>query len=457
MLFTTKWLSNHFTNFCGEAADAITINTVTTDSRQKLKQSLFIPIVGERFDGHDYMKQALENGAVAAFWDENKPLPQFLPTDFPVFLVADTLTALQTLATHYRNNVNPIVIGITGSNGKTTTKDIVTAIAKTTYRTHYTNGNFNNHIGLPLTVLSMQKDTEVLVLEMGMSDFGEIERLSNIAKPDYAIITNIGESHIEFLGSRQGIAQAKLEITKGLKADGMVIFDGDEPLLNTALQQNHNIACGFQQKNDVIVSDVDVHTKKTTFRLSGTSYTIPLLGRHHALNAAFAIVLGETLSITKEKMKQALTTLEVTAMRFELKQGVHDVSMINDAYNASPTSMKAAIEVVKQMDGFKEKVLVLGDILELGNHSEALHRSVSEVIDSPITAVFTFGKDAEKISTAVTEEKPYIKGKHFAVKEELLAALQPYLHDEALLLFKASRGLQFESLVEALMIQSEHK
>ncbi|WP_205135622.1 UDP-N-acetylmuramoyl-tripeptide--D-alanyl-D-alanine ligase [Virgibacillus halotolerans] len=457
MLFTTKWLSNHFTNFCGEAADAITINTVTTDSRQKLKQSLFIPIVGERFDGHDYMKQALENGAVAAFWDENKPLPQFLPTDFPVFLVADTLTALQTLATHYRNNVNPIVIGITGSNGKTTTKDIVTAIAKTTYRTHYTNGNFNNHIGLPLTVLSMQKDTEVLVLEMGMSDFGEIERLSNIAKPDYAIITNIGESHIEFLGSRQGIAQAKLEITKGLKADGMVIFDGDEPLLNTALQQNHNIACGFHQKNDVIVSDVDVHTKKTTFRLSGTSYTIPLLGRHHALNAAFAIVLGEALSITKEKMKQALTTLEVTAMRFELKQGVHDVSMINDAYNASPTSMKAAIEVVKQMDGFKEKVLVLGDILELGNHSEALHRSVSEVIDSPITAVFTFGKDAEKISTAVTKEKPYIKGKHFAVKEELLAALQPYLHDEALLLFKASRGLQFESLVEALMIQSEHK
>ncbi len=457
MLFTTKWISNHFIDFRGKAADPIEIDTVTTDSRQKLQRSLFIPIVGDNFDGHDYMKQAYDNGAVAAFWDAGKPLPEFLPRDFPVFLVTDTLTALQTLAGNYRSEINPIVIGITGSNGKTTTKDIVAAIARTTYRTHHTKGNFNNHIGLPLTILSMDRDTEVLVLEMGMSNFGEIERLTTIARPDYAIITNIGESHIEFLGSRQGIAQAKLEITKGLKADGKVIFDGDEPLLTTVLHNDAAITCGFHQDNDVMVGDIAVHTKKTTFTLSNRmSYTIPLLGKHHALNAAFAIMLAKELRITDQKIKQGLNALDMTAMRFELKQGVHGVSIINDAYNASPTSMKAAIEVVKQMDGFKEKVLVLGDILELGSHSESLHRSISTVIGSPITAVFTFGKDAAIISSTVTKQNPAIICKHFSAKEDLLAALRPYLREETLLLFKASRGLQFESLVEALIIQSEH-
>lgn len=457
MLFTTKWLSSHFTDFRGGAQGLNMVNIVITDSRQSVDKALFIPIVGDRFDGHNYIQQAFENGAVAVLWNKHKSLPDFLPTDFPVFLVEDTLIALQSLATYYRDEINPIVIGITGSNGKTTTKDMVAAISGTTYKTHYTNGNFNNHIGLPLTILSMPRETEVLVLEMGMSDFGEIERLSNIAKPDYAIITNIGESHIEFLGSRKGIAQAKLEIIKGMKADGEVIFDGDEPLLNKALQQDYSIACGFQQKNDVIISDVEIHTEKTVFNLSdGTFYTIPLLGKHHALNATFAIMVGEKLNVAHEYIKQALTNLKITAMRFELLKGANGASLINDAYNASPTSMKAAIEVVKQMDGFQKKVLVLGDILELGDHSEALHQSVSEVIDLPITAVFTFGKAAETISVAIKKQKPYIKAEHFSAKETLLAALHPYLQEETLLLFKASRGLQFESLVDALMIQTGH-
>lgn len=452
MLFTTKWLTEHFINFCGRAQDSITIEEVTTDSRQKVKKSLFIPIIGENFDGHDYIKQAVNNGAVAVLWDEDKPFPTSLPTDFPVFIVNNTLTALQELAAQYRNKINPIVIGITGSNGKTTTKDLVAAVVRTTYRTHYTKGNFNNHIGLPLTILSMDGNTEVLVLEMGMSDFGEIERLSAIAKPDYAIITNVGESHIKFLGSREGIAKAKMEIATGLKDNGMMIIDGDEELLSLVHTQNNTITCGFNKNNHVVIDHVEINHQTTDFQLSdGTTYTIPLLGKHHAKNAAFAIVLGEQLGIDPKKRKQALLGLELTSMRFELMKGMRDVSIINDAYNASPTSMNAAIEVVKQMVGFTEKVLVLGDILELGKHTEAMHLSVAEVIETPITAVFTFGNDAKIISSEVNVNKLGIKGKHFSSKEELLKELQPYLHKDSLILFKASRGLQFESLVEEII------
>lgn len=452
MLFTTKWLSELFTNFRGSVQDNITIEEVTTDSRQRIKEALFIPIIGENFDGHNYIEQAFNNGAVAMLWDEKKPLPAFLPTDFPVFFVVNTLTALQELAAHYRNEINPKVIGITGSNGKTTTKDLVAAMVNTTYRTHYTQGNFNNHIGLPLTILSMNRNTEVLVLEMGMSDFGEIKRLSEIARPDYAIITNVGESHIEFLGSRKGIAEAKMEITNGLKDNGVIIIDGDEELLGPIRNQNNTITCGFEKSNDVVIDHVEINHKETIFQLSdGTAYTVPLLGKHHAKNATFAITLGEQLDIDKESRKRALLALNLTSMRFEMIKGKQGVSIINDAYNASPTSMKAAIEVVKQMEGFTEKVLILGDVLELGEHTEAMHRSVAAVIDTSITAVFTLGNDANVISSEVTVNKPGIKGKHFSSKEELLKNLQPYLHKDSLILFKASRGMQFEVLVEEVI------
>src|SRR5690625_3399660 len=225
MLFTMKELALKFSNYHGELDFSLPIETVCTDSRVKMNNSLFIPIIGDNFDGHDFIQQAIHNGAIAAFWDKEIDLPSSIPTYFPIFYVSDTTIALQELASFYRDKVDPIVIGITGSNGKTTTKDIVASVMSTTYETHYTKGNLNNHIGLPLTILSMSRATEVLVLEMGMNDFGEIDLLSKIAKPDYAIITNIGESHIEFLGTREGITQAKLEVLNGMKNNGMLIID----------------------------------------------------------------------------------------------------------------------------------------------------------------------------------------------------------------------------------------
>ncbi|MGY0692294.1 UDP-N-acetylmuramoyl-tripeptide--D-alanyl-D-alanine ligase [Virgibacillus sp. FSP13] len=452
MLFTTNWLTRFFTDFKGTALEAISIDAVITDSRKETKNALFVPLVGDNFDGHDYVKQAFENGAVAVVWNKQKELPAFLPTDFPVFFVDHTQKALQTLAAAYREEVDPIVVGITGSNGKTTTKDITAAVMSSTYRTHCTEGNFNNHIGLPLTVLSMPNDTEVLVLEMGMNHFGEIEELSKLAKPDYAIITNIGESHIEYLGSREGIAKAKLEIIQGLKQDGCLVIDGDEALLKSLDKKSNVISCGFQRNNDVIIKQATINQNETVFVLSdGHEYKIPLLGKHHAKNATYAITLASRLRIPKEVIIQALRTLALTSMRFEMLTGTNGVSVINDAYNASPTSMKAAIEVVKQMTGFNNKVLILGDMFELGQHAGDLHQSVATVIDDSISAVFTFGEQAALISQAVNRENTSIVCNHFITRKELIDALEAYLKPDALLLFKASRGMQFESFVNAII------
>ncbi|OZU90409.1 UDP-N-acetylmuramoylalanyl-D-glutamate--2,6-diaminopimelate ligase [Virgibacillus indicus] len=452
MLFTTKWLTGFLTDYKGTAEDEIVIEKVITDSRIKTIKSLFVPIIGDNFDGHDYVKQAVNNGATAVLWSKERELPAFLPADFPVFFVEDTIAALQKMASSYRELVNPIVVGITGSNGKTTTKDLVAAMLKTTYRTHFTDGNFNNHIGLPLTVLSMKRDTEALVLEMGMGDFGEIDLLTKIARPDYAIITNIGESHIEFLGSRKGISEAKLEILNGLKDEGYAIIDGDEALLQHLHNKANIIKCGYGESNDVKINNVEINIDHTKFNLSdGISYKVPLMGRHHALNASFAVTLGKHLGIEKEKRQKALLSLKLTSMRFEMINGPSEVSIINDAYNASPTSMKAAVEVVKQMSDFTDKVLVLGDIRELGEYSEELHRSVADVIEAPINVLFTFGDEARFISETVQKNEPAIQCMHYASKEELVQALQVYLKKDSLLLFKASRGLEFESLIKEII------
>lgn len=455
MLFTTEWLSGLFVDYKGAIHDSIPISEVTTDSRNESAQSLFIPIAGENFDGHEYIKEAFNNGAVAALWNKEKELPAFLPIDFPVFFVEDTLKALQQLASAYRDMINPIVIGITGSNGKTTTKDMMAAVTKAAFKTHYTKGNLNNHIGLPLTILSMPNDTEVLILEMGMNHFGEIESLSKIAKPDYAVITNIGESHIEYLGSREGITKAKLEITKGMKGNSKLLIDGDESLLTHMHKQRYVITCGFNAHNDVIIAHVKFDCNHTQFQLmdecDGYVYNIPLLGNHHALNATFAITVAKRLGITNTKINDALTRLEHTSMRFELFKGKNGISVINDAYNASPTSMKAAINVVKNMEGYKQKVLILGTMFELGNESKSFHRSVADSIDESIAAVFTYGQDTDEISSLVMERNPAIKSSHFTSKESLLTALEGYINNDTLILFKASRKMQFEWFVDKII------
>ncbi|MCT1904229.1 UDP-N-acetylmuramoyl-tripeptide--D-alanyl-D-alanine ligase [Oceanobacillus sojae] len=450
MLFTASQLMELFPRHQGDVPAGLEIHEVIKDSRADSHNGLYVPISGERFDGHQFIEGAVENGAVATFWQRETPLPPNLPSSLLVLFVEDTVKALQELAAVYRKKINPTVIGITGSNGKTTTKDLTKAVLQTTFQTHATKGNFNNHIGLPLTILSMDQKTEVLILEMGMNHFGEIELLSNIGEPDIAIITNIDGQHIENLGSKEGIAKAKLEIVSGIKPEGMLIIDGDEPLLTDAVVPVRKTRVGLGKDNDVIVSNIAVEEMITTFEVGKESYQIPLLGRHHAKNAAYVIKLAYELGIASEAIQKAFGQLEMTKMRFEKHKGKKGITVINDAYNASPASMKASIQVVEEMKGYHHKILVLGDILELGDYAEEFHRGVADVINSEITAVYTYGNNSYYIHDELKKKLPELPAVHLADKDELAGHVEKYLQPENLILLKASRGMKFETFLEQL-------
>lgn len=450
MLFSIDELRQLFPNSDGEH-ETVQIDEVNTDSRKQTKNSLFVPIVGERFNAHDFIEEAINQGAIAALWDQRYPIPHSLTKRCCFFYVEDTLKALQMLASYYRQKINPTVIGITGSNGKTTTKDIIASLLETTYETHKTAGNFNNDIGLPLTILSMSPQTEVLVLEMGMNDFGEIDLLTRIARPDYAIITNIGESHIEYLGTREGIAKAKLEIINGLKDTGILVIDGDEPLLQTLSLQQEIVHCGFKDVNTHVISEVTITLDSTTFTVNGQTYDIPLTGAHHAKNATYAIVLAKKLSISERKIATGLQGIQHSQMRFETINHHSGAVIINDAYNASPTSIIAAIDVVKQLTEYKRKIVVLGDVFELGDRSKQFHTEIGKSITEPIDIVYTLGKDAEMISNTVNQAGSDIVSKHFHNEHSLINSLQQDLNEETIILFKASRGMAFEKIIQKLM------
>lgn len=451
LMFEIEWLTQIFPNYKVEAKHKKnTVDVVSTDSRVLESNSLFIPLVGDRFDGHNHVDEAIKRGAKAIIWNKDKPTGD-IPADISLLFVEDTLKALQLLAAEYRKLVNPKVIGITGSNGKTTTKDLLEATLNQTYITTATKGNFNNHIGLPLTILNMKKNTEVLILEMGMNNFGEIELLSEIAKPDIAIITNIGESHIEHLGSREGIKQAKLEIVKPMTKDSVLIIDGDEPLLAEINYPGKVITCGFSEANQQVISHIKLTPSSTTFNVNEAYYEIPLLGNHHAKNATFVIEVAKLLKVSDEKVRAGLTKINLTHMRFELITGKNNATLINDAYNASPTSIKASIEVVEKLDGYQKKILVLGDILELGLDYKKYYLDISKKVNGmqTIDEVYTYGETAELITDYLNLNSVII-AEHFSKKELLVEKLEKQMLENSLIFFKASRGIKLEDIIEQL-------
>lgn len=423
---------------------------VTTDSRAVIKGNLFFPLVGEKFNGHEFVASALKNGASAIIWQESEGNP---PKDVPVIFVKDTLRALQLLAEAYLNEVNPKIVGITGSNGKTTTKDMVASVLETTYKVHKTKGNFNNHIGLPITVLNMEEKTEIAILEMGMSGKGEIELLSKIAKPDVAIITNIGEAHLMDLGSREGIADAKLEIVKGLKEDGILIYHGDEPLLEERVQALpiKTITFGERSQNDFVATNMKQAINGTSFQVNNVEYTIPVLGKHNVLNALAAYAVAKHFEVQEDAIIQGFSQLKVTGMRLELIETEQGVSFINDAYNASPSSMRAAINLLVDLDGFNQKIVVLGDMLELGEEEKEYHYQIGASIDSAkIDYVFTYGSLGKEIARGAEEKFSPNVIHHFDDKNALIKQLKSYLQPKDIVLVKASRGMRLEEVVNAL-------
>ncbi len=371
----------------------IEVSGVCIDTRKISPGNLFIPFKGVKADGHGFVEQALKQGAVAALWQKDVPNP---PLHLPILVVEDTLIALQELAKSYRNELDLKVVGITGSNGKTTTKDMTANLLSLKYKVQKTEGNYNNHIGMPLTILGLDEDTNVAVLEMGMSGRGEIHFLTKLARPDAVIITNIGESHLLDLGSREGIAEAKLEIISGLAEGGLIVYLGDEPLLRNRLENNGmNVKTfGRSEKNDLFPIEISQDDQGNLFKINGINetFTLPVLGTHNVLNALAAMLIAKYFGVPFEKMNAGLANLKLTNMRMELVVGDNGEKIINDAYNASPTSMNAAIELISNLSGYQKKILVLGDMLELGPQEEEFHLKIGQSID----LWFSWGKDSRR-------------------------------------------------------------
>lgn len=443
-------------NAPGQLLEGITVTGATIDSRTIREGELFIPFRGEHANGHTYVRTAIENGASASLWLADEPNP---PEDIPLLFVEDAELALQQLARSYREQLTCKVIGVTGSNGKTSTKDLLASVLGAEFAVRKTEGNFNNELGLPLTILSLEEETEVAVLEMGMSGFGEISFLSNLAKPDIAIITNIGEAHMQDLGSREGIAKAKFEIIEGLSTEGSFYYDGDEPLL-TALVNDHPEldarAFGYGDACDMVASEIKVTEQGSGFTVSGQiegQFTIPVYGEHQVKNALAAMLVAQKLGMTNEAIRSALLNATLTPMRMQPVTAKCGALFINDAYNAAPTSMRAALTFIGQTELRPDKWVVLGDMLELGEDEQHFHESVADQLANlQLKGIALYGPrmhwlydELRKRNMAVdliwTEED------YAPIIEKLIQSID----EQSIVLLKGSRGMALENVLKGVL------
>lgn len=432
----------------------VTVTGVSINTKTIQPGDLFIPFKGERVNGHQYVQQAFEKGASAALWQKDEPNP---PSHLPIILVENCEIALQTMAQAYRAEHNAIFIGITGSNGKTSTKDLIAGVLSPYFRVQKTAGNFNNNLGLPLTILALHEDTQFAVLEMGMSGYGEIEFLSRLAKPHYVAITNIGEAHLQDLGSREGIAKAKFEIVEGLDEQGKLFYDGDEPLLVpfVDLFNGSAVSFGYEGLNDLSAGSIQATERGSQFNLAGIlsgTFSIPVLGKHQVKNALVAILIANEAGLSIEQIQQSLQHVALTDMRMEVIPASNGALFVNDAYNAAPTSMKAALLFVNETTIRREKWVVLGDMLELGENERQFHEELADslALDS-ITGVCLFGPRMKWLYNELQKTWP---AKRIIWTESdyglIIQKLSTETSSESLILVKGSRGMALEKVIEPL-------
>ncbi len=431
------------------------IKGVSIDTRSISEGQLYVPIKGERFDGHGFIQKAVEAGAVAALWNENQPLPQ---VNIPLILVEDTVEALQRLAREYRLQINARVIGITGSNGKTSTKDILAGMLKTKYKTQKTFGNLNNHLGVPLTLLELEEDTEMAVVEMGISDPGEMALLTSIALPDAAIITNIGEAHLTTMGTKENIYTEKLKIAEGLKPEGIFVFNGDDEALREKVESlklpQRLETFGEKPWNTYRPILKKLQEEGSLFVLEGMEEApmlLPMLGRHQIYNAAAAIAVARFFGLSFMEIREGLLNIDATGMRNELIVG-KGLTILNDAYKSNPSSLRAALDTLYGLKNYRQKIAVLGDMEGIGSDEVEYHRVIGREIDpDEIDYLFTIGPLSKNLSEAAALRFPINRVRSFTSREEMIKEIKRILANNAIILVKASRGLQLEQVIEALL------
>ncbi|WP_283679334.1 UDP-N-acetylmuramoyl-tripeptide--D-alanyl-D-alanine ligase [Lentilactobacillus sp. Marseille-Q4993] len=443
------------TTYVSDKQAQIEITNVNFDSRNITQDGLFIPLKGEH-DGHNYINSAAANGAAAALFARDHL--EELPVSIPVLIVDDPLTSFQALSRYYLDKINPRVVAITGSNGKTTTKDMVAAVLSKNFNVVKTHDNFNNEIGVPYTVLQMESNTEFLVVELGMDRPGQLDFLSRLVSPDVAVITMIGEAHIEFFKTRDKIADAKMEITHGLKEDGFFIYNGDEPLLNERAESLdfQKMTFGTDKHNNLYPTEIIDCKYETKFKANiseDIEYTIPVIGEYNVTNALAALAVGKVFRIRPEVAVNCLKELDLTKNRTEWLNGKNDVAILSDVYNSNPTAAKKVLAVFSGTEVAGKKIVVLGDMLELGTDSPAMHASLaSELNPSKINDVFLVGSDIKALYDKLAPEygdhvRLFSKDSLDQVTSELQSLAKP---GDAIML-KASHGIHLENIVSQLV------
>lgn len=427
------------------------VKGIAIDSRKIEKDWLFVATKGARVDGHSFIPQVMEKGALSVISEQ-----ELAKASFPYILVEDSFDAIKKNAAFYRRQLDIKVVGITGSVGKTSTKEMIASVVGRAYKVQKTQGNFNNEVGLPLTVFTIGDEHEVAILEMGISDFGEMTRLTEIAQPDICVITNIGQCHLENLKTRDGILKAKTEMFVGMNEDGEVILNGDDDKLLSVQKVNgkpvHYFAKNQTKEAEVYASDIVnkgllgtecvIHTPKGEF-----SVHIPIPGEHMVHNALAAVSVGLLLNMELLQMKEGIEAVEAVSGRSHIME-TKDYILIDDCYNANPVSMKSALELLATADS--RKVAVVGSMFELGENENALHYEVGQfAAEKNIDVVAAIGELAKHIYDGY-REKSDGEAYYFETVAEFLQAKDSILKKNDAVLIKASHGMHLEEIVQKL-------
>jgi len=430
------------------------ISSVSIDSRKIGKNCLFIAIKGERFDGHDFINDVVKK-KVSAVMINKSQLKRFSNLEIPFITVKDTTKSLGDVASVWRDKLNAKVIGITGSAGKTTTKEILAAILSVKYNVNRTAGNNNNHIGVPLTLLATKAKHQIAVVEHGTNHFGEIKYTAKISRPDLAVITNIGHSHLEFLKDRNGVLKEKSELLKiTVKNGGIAFINNDDDLLKKfGKSLKRKITFGFDNKSayQAKILDIDKLGRPTvTVKYSKNLFKVklPLAGEQNAKNFLAAFAIAKELKLTDKQILKGLKKIKSVGKRLEIKK-YDETILINDSYNANPDSMKASLNLLSKMKPSFKKIAILGDMYELGNQSKKLHSEVGQFINElRLNEVYTVGKFSENIFKQLNGRVPVKK--HFEEKSSLLKSLKNMSLKKSVVLIKGSRGMKMEEIYSTL-------
>ncbi len=434
------------------------VSKITIDSRNVPAGSLFIAIKGEKFDGHAFLQEAVKKGASIVLVNGDK-LNLCDKINVPIISVKDTTLALGELAAMWGKKLKTKIIGITGSAGKTTTKEIIFTLLSGKYKVNKTLGNNNNHIGVPLTLFNTSNKHEYLVLELGTNHFGEIKYTAEIANPNYAMITNIGSSHLEFLKDRKGVFKEKVALFERTALNNGMLFINNDDLLLANANKNYErkVTFGLKEKSDVKGEIIDYTNDgkpflKTIYKRKSSTFEIPLYGEQNAQNFLAALAIAFRIGLRSEEIKKRLRKIHAVDKRLNV-QKMKNFILINDTYNANPDSMKMSLQLLAKVNKYKNRVAILGDMFELGKDSKIMHEELSSVIiKNKINSVYTIGKFTKYLNQKLKSKS--VEVHHFSYRESLKDFLRKKSFSNSIVLVKGSRGMKMEEFVET--IKSSH-